>query len=180
MTTFQTVTFGQVVTGGDFYVNGECFYKMTNAKANSLDNQDHLHFDDDEQVQVKLAVWKPTQDQCDIIKAAAVRECGKRVTLEPGIRCSTVDDTIPDNINILLVDKSESEGFAESDLLCHATWKAFRKGVELTPEGRAFVDFYCYDRDGLVSNLGVDYDNGTIECLGTLGSMARDRQASRK
>lgn len=176
---YRETTFANIVMGGDFHVSGEAFYKLTECTASALADQDSVSFDGDDKVQIEVKVWKPTQDQCNSIKAAAYKECGCRVRLEPGIRCSTVDDTIDDSINLLLVDKTESEGFVDSDLADFADWSTFRKGVPLTDDGRAFVDFYCYNSDGLVSNLGVDYDNGTIECMGTRQGMARDRQAQK-
>lgn len=126
----------------------------------------------------KSNVWKPTQDQCNIIKAAAYAECGKRVSLEPGRRYSTIDADIPASINGLLVDKSED--WEDSDLQDHDSWGSFRKGLELTPDGKAAVDFYCYDRDGLVSNLIAYYDNGALECYGTLRGMVSARKKAQK
>lgn len=117
------------------------------------------------QVATKLKVWKPTQVECNLIRAAAKVECyGKAVKLEPGRRYSQVDGSLSESMNVLLVDNSAD--WAESDLASTVDWQEFRKGVELTVDGRAAVDFYCYDREGLVSNIVVYFDNGVIHSKG--------------
>ena len=123
-------------------------------------------------------IWIPTQEQCDLIKAAASREAGlrlSRVLLEPGIRYNT-DNPERNNaarniekgaFNIALI--SDDPEWNDTDLADNGDWKYFRRGVALTEDGRAIVDFYIRarnqqpDEDSLWGNVSVYYANGRIE-----------------
>lgn len=120
-----------------------------------------------------MKVWKPTARECELIKLAGAAE-GRvalgAVLLEPGIRGNIADDTknvdIPGGeYNIALV--SDQPEWNDTDLCDYGVWAGFRKGVTLTDDGRAIVDFYIrkrFDADGeLFGNVTVYYANGKIE-----------------
>ena len=112
-------------------------------------------------------IWKPTQAQCDLIKRAAAKEGNvplKAVLLEPGLRWNTDDGSKPQSINIALV--SDEAEWGDTDLADMGYWEAFRKGVELTEDGRAIVDFYIRKRGDewaeLYGNVTAYYEGGHI------------------
>lgn len=111
-------------------------------------------------------IWKPTADECKRIRAAAVTECRMGgLKLEAGTRCYTGEGAPRDShVNIAMVtDEPVRFGWNDTDLEDFMTWPEFKTGIELTPDGRAIVDFYCYSRDSLESNITVYYADGAIE-----------------
>jgi hypothetical protein len=65
------------------------------------------------------------------------------ICLESGIRYNTKDGR-EGSINIALV--TDDPEWADTDLHDYGSWLEFRKGVELTPEGRGIFDFYIRSR----------------------------------
>lgn len=116
-----------------------------------------------------METWKPTQAQVDLIKRAAAMESQPHVQLsavilEPGWRCNTEEPTRPSSMNVALV--SDQPDWNDTDLADYGEWASFRKGVELTHDGRAIVDFYIrrrgdQDRE-LCGNVSVYYQGGRI------------------
>ena len=115
-----------------------------------------------------MSIWKPTAEEVKLIRAAASREAGtSRIKLEPGIRLNTdaVDD-FPQSFNIALV--SNDPDWNDTDLADMTDWKFFRKGVTLTDDGRAIVDFYIYslgDYGELESNIIIYYSEGRLTSI---------------
>lgn len=119
-------------------------------------------------------VWKPTAREVELIKRAAAREGSMslgRVLLEPGIRINLVDDSknidVPGGAyNIALI--TDDPDWNDTDLADFGSWVDFRKGVTLTEDGRAIVDFYIRKRfvhgwdDSLFGNVSVYYAGGRI------------------
>lgn len=107
-------------------------------------------------------IWKPTAEDCLNIRNHAKDYANSGwVKLELGLRCKLRDDSVPYSPNIMLVG-----GFEESDLADFISWADFRKnGVELNTCGNAELDFYVYDRSGLVGNIGVYIGAGKITKL---------------
>jgi hypothetical protein len=116
-----------------------------------------------------MGIWKPTQAECDMIKGAAARAAGtKAIKLEPGIRGGDSADNVSMNIARVTVCEDWSE---DTELEDFGTWSEFRKGVELTEDGRAIVDFYVHDRVELNTNVVVYYQGGQIvEVCNTSGT----------
>jgi hypothetical protein len=122
-------------------------------------------------------VWKPTKAEIAVIKRAAASESAPSVPLaklllEPGERRNLDDASIPPSINIALVSKTGDDG-NDTDLHTHVEWTDFTKGVPLTKDGRAIVDFYITDvtRDaGLCGNVTVHYEDGRIKRIIGSGS----------
>ena len=112
--------------------------------------------------------WKPTTEECRLIKEAASTESTPHVALrslvlEPGIRFN-MDSERGEHINIARVT-NEPRGWEDTDLWDLATWSAFKLGVELTDDGRAIVDFYIRSRRGdgdLCGNVTVYYAGGKV------------------
>jgi hypothetical protein len=120
-----------------------------------------------------MKTWKPTQAECDRIKLAASKESVPKlevgaVLLEPGERYNTKGKENPDydGLNIALIT-DEPEGFNDTDLNQYGSWADFRKGVRLTDDGRAILDFYIrrrFDEYGeLHGNVTVYYADGQIQ-----------------
>lgn len=108
-------------------------------------------------------VWKPTQAECDLIRRAAERETGERyISMRPGLRYNIGRESSPVEMNIALL--TPEPDWDDTDLFDYGSWAAFRKGVPLTEDGRAVVDFYVRDRreGDLLSNIAVDYAGGKI------------------
>lgn len=124
-----------------------------------------------------MPIWKPTARECELIKHAAAREAGikpGRVLLEPASRCNTKDDSKNEaackiarsDYNVALV--SDDPDWSDTDLNDYGSWSEFRKGVALTDDGRAIVDFYIRARlaksydDDLLGNIVVEFADGRI------------------
>lgn len=119
-------------------------------------------------------IWKPSAEECAVIKRAAAKESGlrfNRVLLEPGERTNDKNPELNERANIprgefniaLITDDPK---FADTDLFDYGRWSDFRKGVALTHDGRATVDFYIYARmdsnEELHGNVTVFYAGGRI------------------
>lgn len=103
------------------------------------------------------AIWKPTQAECDLIRSAARRAASGMTKLEPAIRCG---DSVEDSMNIARV--THNEDWEGSELADFGTWALFRKGVPLTEDGRAVVDFYVQGRHELLTNVVAYYQGGEL------------------
>lgn len=108
------------------------------------------------------AKWKPSKSQCELIMQAAALIVGKgvgAVFLEAGMR--------GDASNISLNDLLLNDG--ETDLVDFVDWSTFKKGVPVTEDGQAQVDFYIRPKrvvdDTLLSNLIVQVLDGEIMYL---------------
>nr|DAF93631.1 MAG TPA: hypothetical protein [Myoviridae sp. ctshb19] len=108
----------------------------------------------------KANVWKPTAEQCAQIRAVAKRGCSGLRRIELGTRVSLTDHELPTSINVARVAKTEK--WEDTDLFDMRTWADFRKGVELTDDGRAVLDLFLYDQWGLDSHAIVYYKDGAI------------------
>jgi hypothetical protein len=116
----------------------------------------------------KHNVWKPTADECKRIRDFTKREVRGLTRMEGGTRINLQDGTIEQSLNIALVAKTED--WQDTDLNDFISWAGFRAGVPLTEDGRAVIDFYCYSRDGLETNIAVYYKDGAILKMGRTGS----------
>lgn len=116
----------------------------------------------------KRNVWKPTADECKRIRDFTKREVRGLTRMEGGTRINLQDGTIEQSLNIALVAKTED--WQDTDLNDFISWAGFRAGVPLTEDGRAVIDFYCYSRDGLETNIAVYYKDGAIFKMGRTGS----------
>ena len=118
-------------------------------------------------------LWKPTSRECELLRRAASREsCPSAsfnmVLLEPCIRSGPkfeYANSIPHGeFNIALV--SDDPDWADTDLYDYGTWATFRRGVALTEDGRAILDFALrrkFDEDQeLLGNITVYYEDGRI------------------
>lgn len=111
-----------------------------------------------------MAIWKPTKEEAELIRSVAKGQTDNLRKMEAGIRLNMDDGSIPHSINIALVTKLDSDKWFDTDLFDFMPWTQFRKGVELTKEGRAIVDFYLYDSYGsLDTNIVVYYADGEIK-----------------
>ncbi|AXH59610.1 hypothetical protein [Pseudomonas amygdali] len=132
-----------------------------------------------------MAIWKPTQAQCDLIKQAAVLEsCPKgtlgQIKLDPGARYNTSHPDTPVSFNIAQV--SSLPDWSDTDLYDRADWKTFRKGVELSQQGTAIIDFYIHARtdaiatklDYLLGNIVVFYADGKLFAIRSIGHRGHD------
>jgi hypothetical protein len=93
-----------------------------------------------------------------------------RVKLEAGERVSLIDSSKPISNNCWLVD--DDDALCNSDLHQTQDWAETCKGVELTPEGKAFIDFYVYsvgEYSELITNIGVCYEHGAIQYIENVG-----------
>jgi len=117
-----------------------------------------------------MRLWKPTPEECRTLRYCAERSAGARnVIMRPGSRYYTGKDA--DHIartidlanrpggafNLLFITKEEAPDQIPDDTDLDdncAGFAEFRKGVLLTEDGRALVDFYVYSRKG----VGRDYD----------------------
>lgn len=110
--------------------------------------------------------YVPTKEDCDKIKEAASKESSPGISvgavlLEPGLRSGPKPG---EDMNILLV--TDDPLWNDTDLYDYGTWAAFRKGVDLTPEGKGVVDFYIrrrFDEYGdLHGNVTIEIDGGKL------------------
>lgn len=116
----------------------------------------------------KHTIWKPTKEEKDLIKFCAVAESGvpvSRLVLEPGIRCNTdtPERTYPYRGEYNIAFITDCEHWEDTDLEDYGSWAEFCRGVALTEDGRAIVDFYLAPKDGyLEGNLTIEYSDGTL------------------
>jgi len=111
--------------------------------------------------------YAPSKEDIARIKEAAAREAVPRlslgqVLLEPGLRVGSKSRT--PHMNIALV--SDDPHWNDTDLEDYGRWSDFRKGLELTPDGRAIVDFYIRRRfdpyADLHGNVVIEIDRGRL------------------
>lgn len=115
-----------------------------------------------------LKMWKPTADECKKIRDYTKQEVRALSRMELGTRINTQDTSETVSSNIAIVAKTEN--WQDTDLADLISWADFRKGVELTEDGRAILDFYCYSREGLETNISVYYKDGAIFKLARCGA----------
>jgi hypothetical protein len=113
-----------------------------------------------------VTTWKPTPEECKLIRKSAENYARKRVKLEVGTRYNVNDSTVPESSNLYLVTQ-DRKGWNDTDLADTISWSDFKKnGVPLTLQGEALVDFYVYSlgSDGeLETNVCVRYSLGRIQ-----------------
>lgn len=113
--------------------------------------------------------WIPSHEEIKLIKQAASTETGlakTRLILEPGRRCNIVFDDVESNINIARVTRQldvDEEWADDTDLECPEDLSEFQKGVTLTDDGKAVIDFYISNNDGLHGNVTVYYSDNKIQ-----------------
>lgn len=104
--------------------------------------------------------YRITQADADAIRNVAIRASGcRRIALEPGSRVNTSDHGRGYNVNIRLV--SDEPDWNDTDLHDYISWAEFRKGFDLTDDGRGLVDFYVYSlgHDGeLITNVQAYFE----------------------
>ena len=116
-----------------------------------------------------MPLWIPSSDEITVIKHYASVETGlaaSRLILEPGRRCNIVFDDVESSINIALVTRQldiDEEWTDDTDLECPEDLSEFKKGVTLTEDGKAIIDFYISNKDGLYGNVTVYYSDGIIK-----------------
>ena len=113
-------------------------------------------------------LWRPSKAQCKVIKFAAAREVDIKVNqikLCPGVRLNLKDESVESSINIARVTRQTNGEWGDTDLEDRIDWTTFKKGVPLTDDGRAIVDFYIH-RYGVDANLEgnvvVFFENGQL------------------
>jgi len=126
-----------------------------------------------------MPFWIPTREDITLIKQAASTETGLtvgRLILEPGRRCNIMFDGVDSNINIALVTRqhdADEEWHEDTDLECPEDLTEFKRGVTLTDDGKAIVDFYVRNKDGLHGNVTVYYSDTKIQKI--VGYRVADR-----
>lgn len=120
----------------------------------------------------EIPIWKPTAAEVRVIMAAAALETNQpatRIALEPGARFNL--DNPKRGVSINIAQISDDTDWNDTDLDDFCTWQEFRKGVELTADGRAIVDFYIYSKREreLLSNVTVYYNAGRITRIEGVG-----------
>jgi hypothetical protein len=118
-------------------------------------------------------VWKPSTKECQQIREAARKEVGlKRVTVEVGERVNIKVQGVENNINIARVTRlADLDDWSDTDLWSPVEWSEFTKGVELSDDGRAIIDFYVRepntkdDIGELLSNIVVYFADGKIQAI---------------
>lgn len=116
-----------------------------------------------------MPLWIPSQEEIKLIKHYASVETGLaagRLILEPGRRCNIMFDDVESSINIALVTRQldiDEDWTEDTDLECPEDLTEFKKGVNLTESGKAVIDFYVRNKDGLHSNVTVYYGDGIIK-----------------
>lgn len=117
----------------------------------------------------KAARYVPSKEDIDRLKAAASREAVPRcsvgaVLLQPALRCHKDQPDREAAINIALV--SDDPEFNDTDLSDYGAWQDFRRGIPLTEDGRAIVDFYIRRRfdehDELLGNVTIEVTGGKL------------------
>lgn len=91
-------------------------------------------------------IHKPTREEKKIIRECAQSSAGaKRVEINPSTKCNIDHPERPPHMNIYFVSNNPEGGWDDTDLFDNAySWRDFVKGIEMTPDGRACVDFYVY------------------------------------
>ncbi|ANA49177.1 hypothetical protein PMW_52 [Pseudomonas phage phiPMW] len=109
-----------------------------------------------------MTTWKPTSEQSREIRDYAKMRAGTGwVKLELGEKVNTNLDACARGAvfyspNVMLFTDDIHNEESSYDLADLIQWDEFRKkGVELTDDGCAYLDFYVYDRDGLNCNIAV-------------------------
>ncbi|MNE35312.1 hypothetical protein D3C80_1290640 [compost metagenome] len=113
-----------------------------------------------------MPLWIPSREDIALIKHYASEETGLaagRLILEPGAKFNIDDDDVITNINIALVTKCTDDSWEDTDLFSCYELTEFKKGVELTADGKAIIDFYVSNKDGLHGNVAVYYSAGRID-----------------
>lgn len=122
-----------------------------------------------------MKTWTPTAAQCEIIKVAAARAAEYSVTprqirLEPKVRQNTTDSSVGMCMNVARVTLLPDDSWSDTDLFDCGAWADFRKGVFLTDDGRAVVQFAIRPvnnavrsrTDDLIGDIQVCYVGGKI------------------
>jgi hypothetical protein len=113
-----------------------------------------------------MPFWIPSREDIALIKQAASTETGLaagRLILEPGARFNIDDENVERNINIALVTKCADDSWDDTDLDSPYDLTEFKRGVTLTDNGAAIVDFYVSNKDGLHGNVTVYYSDNKIQ-----------------
>lgn len=115
-----------------------------------------------------MSLWIPTSDERKRIRAAAVSSAGKLVKMEIGARYNLHDPMVPESVNFMRVTKRPLDPTSDTDLAEVYPWSTFARGVELSHDGQALVDFYCYGlgpSGELEINVMVAYAGGQITSI---------------
>jgi hypothetical protein len=120
-------------------------------------------------------IFKIDQADVRILQTCAMWESAPRLKvgnlmLEPGIRRNTEDSNRLCDMNVALVTHDLAGGWNDTDLDDYGTWEEFRKGVTLTDDGVAVVDFYIRPKNGAGSG---DDLHGNIQMIVERGEMVR-------
>lgn len=116
-----------------------------------------------------MPFYKPSSIDCDAIRYAAYRESVPKISLgavilEPGYRHNVNRPYSPEALNIALI--SDDPHWNDTDLSDYGKWADFRKGIELTADGRGIVDFYIRKRGDsygdLFGNVTIEIRNGKL------------------
>lgn len=116
-----------------------------------------------------MPFWIPSREDIALIKHYASVETGLaagRLIIEPGRRCNIMFEGVDSNINIALVTRqldADEEWSEDTDLECPDELNVFKRGVTLTDDGKAIVDFYVSNKDGLHGNVTVYYNDSKIQ-----------------
>lgn len=109
-----------------------------------------------------MTTWKPTAEQSREIRDYAKMRAGTGwVKLELGEKVNTNLDAcargaVEYTPNVMLFTDDIHNDNGSYDLADFIQWDEFRKkGVELTEDGQAYLDFYVYDRVELNCNISV-------------------------
>lgn len=109
-------------------------------------------------------LWKPTPSERRIIRDCASRSAGMRsVKIEVGERY-LIEAVNLTSINIRLL--SNDPDWNDTDLYQSLPWSEFVRGVPLTDDGRALVDFYVYspgEYGELKTNVQACYEHGALQ-----------------
>lgn len=122
-------------------------------------------------------LYKPNAEEKRIIRRCAEKSAGfKRVEINPSTKRHLDDLSKPEHMNILFVT-NEPKGWNDTDLADNCfSWGDFLRGVEMTEDGRAIIDFYVYDMGRypeLQTNVTIYVEGGRLvrvdgTCDGTM------------
>ena len=116
-----------------------------------------------------MPFWIPSREDIALIKQAASTETGLaagRLILEPGRRCNILVDDVESHINIATVTRCadiDNDWHDDTDLECPEDLTEFKRGVTLTDDGKAIIDFYVSNKDGLHGNVTAYYSDNKIQ-----------------